>query len=151
MSSAGAAPERVLHAEPEEQSGLAEVLSLLDRLESRGERKTRLVGPDGDAIELPASAFEALRAVVSGMANGQTITLVPHGQELTTQQAADILNVSRPHVIKLLESGEIAHHKVGSHRRVNVEDVLRYRADRAKARRAQLEELTRLSEELGYE
>jgi excisionase family DNA binding protein len=144
------APERVLHADPDEQPELAEVLELLDQLSGNGEPKTRLVGPHGEEIELPAPAFEALKAVVAGMAHGLTMTLIPHGRELTTQQAADLLNVSRPYLIKLLEQGVIPHHKVGTHRRLNIADVLEYRRTRAQERRAALEELTELSEELGY-
>jgi excisionase family DNA binding protein len=86
------------------------------------------------------------------MARGQTITLVPHGSELTTQEAANLLHVSRPHLVKLLDDGVIDHYKVGTHRRVPLDDVLDYRARRASVRRERLDELTRLSEELegGY-
>jgi excisionase family DNA binding protein len=147
---ATAAPERVLHAEPEEQEQLAAVVDLLEHLEYDGAPKTRLLGPAGEGIELPASAFEALRAVAGAMAQGLTITLIPQGEELTTQQAADLLQVSRPHFVKLLEDGVIPHHKVGTHRRVRIDDVLRYRAERAEQRRAALARLTDLSEEIGY-
>jgi excisionase family DNA binding protein len=150
MATTTAPTERVLHAEPEEQPQLAEVLSLLDRLEQSGTSKTRLVGPDGEAIELPAAAFEALREIVGGMAQGLTMTLIPRGQELTTQQAADILRVSRPYLVRLLEKGEIPYHKVGTHRRLNIDDVLDYRVKRAAKRRRALSELTELSEEVGY-
>jgi excisionase family DNA binding protein len=150
MATTSAPPRRVLHAEPEERPRLAEVLNLLDRLEQSGTPKTRLVGPDGETIELPAAAFKALREVVGAMAQGLTMTLIPRGQELTTQQAADILRVSRPYLVQLLEKGEIPYHKVGTHRRLNSEDVLNYRAKRAEKRRQKLAELTELSEEVGY-
>ncbi len=86
------------------------------------------------------------------MARDQAVTVVPVDKHLTTQQAADVLNVSRPYLIKLLDEGIIDHYKVGSHRRVRIEDVLAYREARAGRRRQQLDELTRLSEELegGY-
>jgi excisionase family DNA binding protein len=81
------------------------------------------------------------------MARGQTMTLVPHGKELTTQEAADLLHVSRPHLVQLLQDGTIPYYKVGTHRRVRIQDALDYRAKRAVARRQKLDELTELSEE----
>jgi excisionase family DNA binding protein len=80
------------------------------------------------------------------------MTLVPHGKELTTREAADLLHVSRPHLVKLLQDGTIPYYNVGTHRRVRIEDALDYRAQRAVTRRQKLDELTELSEELegGY-
>lgn len=111
-----------------------------------------VVGPDGSPIELPASALEALRMVVDAMSHGQAVTLIPHAKELTSQEAAEILHVSRPHLIKLLDQGELPFHRVGTHRRIKIEDALAYRERRDAERRAALAELTRLSEELpgGY-
>ena len=87
------------------------------------------------------------------MADGRSITLVPHDKELTTQEAADILHVSRPHLIKLLDRGDLPFHRVGTHRRIRIEDVLTYRDRRDAERSAALDELTKLSEELpgGYQ
>jgi excisionase family DNA binding protein len=81
-----------------------------------------------------------------------TVTLIPHDKELTTKEAADILNVSRPFLVKLLDRRDIPYHRVGTHRRLNVEDVLAYRDLRAARRREKLRELTELSEQLkgGY-
>jgi excisionase family DNA binding protein len=143
-------PERLLHAEPDERAPMAALARVLETV-ARDSARTRLLGPRGEQIELPASAFEALKAVVDTMAKGQTITLIPHHQELTTQQAADLLHISRPSLIKLLEAGELPYRKVGTHRRINIDDALRYRARRAEQRRRELDELTRLSEELGYQ
>lgn len=114
--------------------------------------EARLVGPDGEMIGIPASAFNALRLAVEAMSQGQTIVLTPQESQLTTQQAADLLHVSRPHLIKLLEGGEIPFHRVGTHRRVRLEDILAYRITRAQHRRKKLDELTRLSEDFdgGY-
>jgi excisionase family DNA binding protein len=111
-----------------------------------------LMGPDGEHVELPDSAFRALLFVVRGMAAGRTITLMPSDQRLTTNQAAELLHVSRPHLIKLLEEGKLPYEKVGSHRRLGLEDVLAYRRARARERETQLRELTQLSQELegGY-
>lgn len=141
-------PDNLLRAAPGDSGALEALLRQIDEI-VHAHRTARLVGPDGEAIEIPASALHALKLVVEGMARGQTITLVPHGKELTTQQAADLLHVSRPHLVKLLDDHVIDHYKVGTHRRVRIEDVLDYRERRAGVRRERLDELTRLSEELG--
>lgn len=145
-------PDNLLRATPAESDALEALRQQIDEI-FRAHRAAKLVGPEGETMEIPASAFHALMLVVQGMARGQTMTLVPHGRELTTQEAADLLHVSRPHLVKLLDEGAIDHYKVGSHRRVRIEDVLAYREARAGRRREQLDELTRLSEELegGYQ
>ena len=148
-----AVPEHVLSPDPTEQDELAELREQLARIAARrGQAVARLVSPDGIAVEIPASAFAALQAIVRDMAQGLTITLIPHDKELTTKEAADILNMSRPFLVKLLDRGDIPYHRVGTHRRLNVEDVLAYRELRAKRRREKLRELTELSEQLegGY-
>lgn len=111
-----------------------------------------VVGADGNHIELPASALEALRKVLEAMSRGDSVTVIPHDKQLTSQEAAEILSVSRPHLIKLLDRGELPFHRVGTHRRIKIEDALAYRERRDAERRAALAELTRLSEELpgGY-
>jgi excisionase family DNA binding protein len=144
-------PDNLLRSTPDEGQAIEALRGQIEDL-VREHSIARLVGPDGESMEIPASAFHALKLIVEGMARGQTMTLVPHGSELTTQEAADLLHVSRPHLVKLLDEGTIPHHKVGTHRRVLIEDVLEYRQRRAGTRREKLDELTRLSEELegGY-
>ena len=85
-------------------------------------------------------------------AQGHAITIMPTHAELTTQQAADMLNVSRPHLIKLLESEEIAFTKVGSHRRIRLQDVIDYKNKRLARSRELLAELAQQAQEddLGY-
>jgi excisionase family DNA binding protein len=114
--------------------------------------EARLLGPDGEMIGIPASAFHALRLVVDAMSRGQTVVLAPQAEELTSQQAADLLRVSRPHLVKLLDEEEIPFHRVGTHRRIRLEDVLAYRSTRSQNRHEKLDELTRLSEDFegGY-
>ncbi len=145
-------PDHVLTPDPSEQDELVELRELLRRIAARERPVARLVAPDGSEVEIPASAFAALQAVVRDMAQGLTITLIPHDKELTTKEAADILNISRPFLVKLLDRGEIPYHRVGTHRRLNVEDVLGYRELRAARRREKLRELTELSEQVesGY-
>lgn len=144
-------PDNLLRANPEDGEALETLRRQIDEI-FREHLTARLVGANGETVEIPASAFHALQRVVQGMARGQTMTLVPHGKELTTQEAADLLHVSRPHLVKLLDEGTIPHHKVGTHRRVRIEDALNYRERRAATRREKLDELTRLSEYLagGY-
>jgi excisionase family DNA binding protein len=147
-----AIPGHVLSPDPSEQDELVELREQFTRIAAQRVPTARLVGPDGSEVEIPASAFAALQAVVCDMAQGLTITLIPHDRELTTKEAADILGVSRPFLVKLLDRGEIPSHRVGTHRRLNVEDVLAYREQRAARRREQLRKLTELSEQVegGY-
>jgi excisionase family DNA binding protein len=141
--------ESLVHAEPDETTDL-EVLR--DRIEDiyRREGKALLIGPDVDEapVEVPASAFDALKFVVEAMAEGQTIVLMPHGRVLTTQEAADLLHVSRPHVVKLCDEGKLPYERVGNRRRITIDDVLAFREARAQERREHLRELTRLSQQM---
>lgn len=78
-------------------------------------------------VELPTSALHLLADILAALAEGNAVKVVPVHAELTTQEAADLLNVSRPHMIKLLESGEISYHKTGKHRRVRFADLMNYK------------------------
>jgi excisionase family DNA binding protein len=90
-----------------------------------------------------------LTHILTEMAEGNAVTMIPIHAEMTTQEAADFLNVSRPHLISLLEKREIPFHKVGTHRRVRFQDVQDYK-DRLTANRSQaLDDLARVSQELG--
>lgn len=86
------------------------------------------------------------------MADGKSITLVPSGTEVTTQQAADMLNVSRPHVVKLLGEGKIPFKKIGAHRRIMLDDVIAYDNQQKASRKQQLDFLSKQAQELnmGY-
>ena len=102
-----------------------------------------------ESIVLPAGAVALLKDILQAMAAGQGITLIPQHAELTTVEAANILNVSRPYLIKLLEAGEIPFHKVGRHRRVFMDDLMKYMEESDKKSRVAMGELVTLSEELG--
>ena len=106
-----------------------------------------------EPIELPAAAVALLMDVLEAMAAGRGITIIPQNAELTTVQAAEVLNVSRPFLIKPLEQEEIPHRKVGRHRRVLMEDVMNYKAIIDAEREAVLDRLTAEAQEqgMGYE
>lgn len=106
-------------------------------------------GNEGEAIELPRAVAQVLSQVVHQMARNRAVFLTGLGPILTTQEAADILGVSRPYLIKLLEEGEIPFTTVGTHRRVHIQDVLQYKARRKKERKEGLRELAEISQELG--
>nr|NNM89421.1 helix-turn-helix domain-containing protein [Bacilli bacterium] len=99
--------------------------------------------------ELPHTLFRLLVDVANQLAKGNSVAIIHYEEELTTQQAADLLRVSRPYLIKLLENGQIRYHKVGSHRRIRMRDLMDYKNSRDSLRRANLNEMVRVSEALG--
>lgn len=102
-----------------------------------------------EPLVLPAGAVALLKDILEAMAAGHSMTLIPHHAELTTMEAADMLNVSRPYLIKLLEANEIPYHRVGRHRRIRMEDVMDYKERIDRAREAILDQMVAESEELG--
>jgi excisionase family DNA binding protein len=119
----------------------------LDALLSRG--NAALVSATGERIELPNTVYKILRKVVTLMAHGQAVTLVPDNQAVTTQRAADLLGMSRPFFVKLLETGAMAYHRIGNQRRVYLRDVLAYAQKRDEGRQAALDRLSRAAVEAG--
>jgi excisionase family DNA binding protein len=128
-------------------------LKLLDEIFSRSavqvKRRPKLQDAEGNSIDLPDELFEVLRKVVHILKKGDMVSIVPVHHELTTQQAAEILNVSRPHLISLLEAGALRFTKTGKHRRIRTGDLFEYKNARDQERRSQLAELTRAAEEAG--
>jgi excisionase family DNA binding protein len=110
------------------------------------------VGNTNDEIELPEGAVRLLVDILVNMAEGNAVTLIPVHAELTTQQAADFLGISRPFLIRLLEEGVIPYHKVGTHRRVCFEDVRDYKKRMLEERESALEALAAEAQSLdmGY-
>ena len=103
-------------------------------------------------IQLPPGAVALLMNILEAMAAGRGITIIPENAELTTVQAAEVPNVSRPFLIKLLEDNVIPHRKVGKHRRVRMEDVMAYKENIDRKREAVLDQLVAQAQELdmGY-
>lgn len=127
----------------------ADSIRKLEHILSLQGSSAKLVGANGDAITIPESVYQVLRQVVHAMALGQAISIAPQEQEMTTQQAAEILNVSRPYLIKLLEQEAIPYIKVGSHRRVRYEDLIIYKQQRDAKRSNCLDELIQESQDMG--
>jgi excisionase family DNA binding protein len=124
---------------------------LATRLEKGGPMQLRILDDEspGGTIKLPAAAVALLVRILEEMARGNAVTLIPVHAELTTQEAADMLNVSRPSLIQLLEEGKIEYRKVGTHRRVRFEALMKYKRRADANRRAVLEELAAYDQELG--
>lgn len=110
------------------------------------------IADSGEVITIPTRAFKILRAVLENMAEGNSIAIIPSNSELTTQEAANILNISRPHLVKLLEGGKIPFSKVGSHRRIELKDIVAYENKISKQRRIRLNKLAKQAQKLnlGY-
>ncbi len=127
-------------------AAIAEVEAFLAR---QGGQPARLVGVNDEAIALPQAVYRLLSVVVHQLALDNAVAIMPGNQQLTTQQAAGLLNISRPFLIQLLERGELPYVRVGTHRRLNVDAVLAYRQRRAAAEEAALDDLACDGLELG--
>lgn len=132
-------------SDPAERLELDELAALL----TRGSGDAAMVAPDGTLVHLPSAVYEVLSQVIVAMRAGRAITIAPLAQRLTTQEAADLLGVSRPTLIKLLDDGKIPFELPGRHRRIRLDDLLAYRDRRRKERSDTLDELVRQTEALG--
>jgi excisionase family DNA binding protein len=109
----------------------AEVVDFLSALRERGRQsadpRPRLTGPDGRSVELPDSMFQVLLQVAAAMKAGLAVTVAPHHLTLSTQEAADLLRISRTTLVRLLETGVIPFEKPSRHRKVRLDDLIEYR------------------------
>jgi excisionase family DNA binding protein len=124
----------------------------LDRLTAlvNAEERPALIGREGIRIDLPSPIFHLLVDIVSQMQQGRAIVMLPEDETFTTQAAADFLGVSRQFLVNQLEKGEIPHHRVGSHRRVTLKDLLTYQKNRDKTRRETLKVLFHKLKKTGH-
>jgi len=104
------------------------------------------------AFSLPALALRLLNEIVKEMAKGNAVTLIPTNAVLTMQEAADTLNVSRPFLVGLLEAGKISYHRLGSHRRILLQDLMAFKEKTDAARAEAMRQLTEEAQDLdmGY-
>jgi excisionase family DNA binding protein len=116
---------------------------------TQGDGEFRVHLEDGQELVLPSAARTLLVLLLTEMSRGNAVRIIPIHAELTTQEAAEFLNVSRPHVIKLLEKGEIRFHMTGTHRRIKFEDLAEYRQRKENERDEAMRELAEQAQELG--
>lgn len=136
-----------------EGSDLAEVVDFVAALERKGvavpEPHPALVGADGSRLEVPEAVYEALVQVATAMARGQGVTVIPRSALLTTQEAGDLLGISRPTLVRLLEEGQMPYEQRGRHRRIMLADLLAYQREMRRERREALGQMALEGQEAG--
>jgi excisionase family DNA binding protein len=115
---------------------------------SADEPSIRLLGPHREELRIPASMIRGLREMAHALAGDHAVAVVPLEKMLTTQQAADLLNVSRQYLVRLLDDGRIPSSKTGTHRRVRFDDLIAYKQRRDAERRRELDLLAEMSQEI---
>lgn len=127
----------------------SELTRLARDLTAAGRARARLIGPDGSEIALPEELYSVLRDVVEALSQGLAISIAPHNTLLTTQEAADLLGISRPTLVRLLTEGEIPYSMRGRHRRVLLSDLLDYKKRSHRERERILDAMVSEGEESG--
>lgn len=125
----------------------AQTLRQIEEFLLTNQSQAALKSPDGKETPIPAEIFRALEQVANALANGNGVTVAPYGMRLTSQEAADFLGISRPTLVKLLDSGVIPHEKQGRHRRVTLRDLVTYQDQSRVERRSALEDLARSTQD----
>jgi excisionase family DNA binding protein len=123
------------------------LVSIIERLDS--EQPQIEIEETSDKIKIPLSALKLLGDILKAMGQGKLISIVPIASEVTTQAAAEMLGCSRPHLVKLLEDGKIAFTKVGKHRRIKFEDIMKYRNQMKMQQKQNIIDIMNLDEEAG--
>ena len=131
--------------------GADQALRALDHLGTERAVVRSLGAPESSAVELPDEARTLLLRILGHMANGDAVTVVPVAAEVTAQQAAEILGVIRPFLIRLVDDGKLACRLVGTHRRIPLVDLLAFKQANRAERRAIAAELTAEAQELGFD
>jgi excisionase family DNA binding protein len=162
MSYVGAASSPRVVAEEQQKEAHVAYEALLGVVQSARELRRSvitifLVAQDDEEIAkegsaaVPLPALEAMLDVLKHLADGAAVQVIHVDQELTTQEAAELLNVSRPFLVRLLDEGKLAYRKVGSRRRLRLEEVLAFKAQHAEYRRQVLDSMTAQAQELDLE
>lgn len=137
------------HEQKIAKEAMSEIQKLQRQLKKRKAATTIVtVGKNGTAMSVPTEVLSHLYAIIGNVAEGKSITILSSDELISTQQAADILDFSRPHVVKLLEEGKIPYQKVGTHRRIKLSDVIAYEKKFKKAQKRALDWMTRQAQEL---
>jgi excisionase family DNA binding protein len=135
--------EEAISIQPQDAANLREV----GRVLRHGPAK--LVGPKGEQAILPQPLYDLLKDIVKSLADGRSLVIMPEERQLTTQQAGELLGMSRPYLIRLLDAGEMPYNLVGKHRRIALRDVLAYAKRRSEARKSVLDKMARDAYEAG--
>lgn len=141
--------DKLVAASPDEVSKIKTLSDALSSNAGAGGIRYFLSDSTGKQLELPKSIFGLLAVAAQEMAQGHSVVIAHYDHELTTQEAADLMQVSRPYLIQLLEKGHIPFRLVGTHRRIRMGELLAYKKHRDNRRREGLQELQRVSDALG--
>jgi excisionase family DNA binding protein len=134
----------------EQKMAMASYNALNSVIEQLTSEKTEIeIEETNEKIVIPSKALKMLGLILKAMSQGKTVSIVPMAAEVTTQKAAEILGCSRPHFIKLLEEGKISYSKIGKHRRIKFEDVLKYKNQMKQDQKNLLIEIMNNDEDLG--
>jgi excisionase family DNA binding protein len=129
------------------QKSYSPLLSAIDQLKT--DQAEIEIEETGEKIKLPVKALKLLGEILKSMSEGRPVSIVPIATEVTTQTAAELLGCSRPYLVKLLEEGKIEYTKVGKHRRIKYEDVIRYKQEMKEEQKKHLIDIMNADEELG--
>jgi len=129
--------DKAITIPPLEAANLRDVSRVLRR------GPAKLIGPRGERATLPKPLYNLLKDIVKNLADGRSLVLMPEERQLTTQEAGNLLGMSRPYVIRLLDAGEMPYLLVGKHRRISLRDVLAFAKRRSEARRSALDKMAR--------
>ncbi len=134
----------------EQKMAMASYDALNSVIEQLTSEKTEIeIEETKDKIVIPSKALKMLGTILKAMSQGKTVSIVPMATEVTTQKAAEILGCSRPHFIKLLEEGKINYAKIGKHRRIKFEDVLKFKNQMKQEQKNHLIEIMNNDDEIG--
>lgn len=145
------APEQIRKPSKLDQKVASESYNALASVigQIRSEQAEIEIEETNDKIKIPLSALKLLGDILKAMAQGKLISIVPVATEMTTQAAAEIIGCSRPHLVKLLEEGKIPFTKVGKHRRIKFDDIIKYRKQMKDQQKQNIIDIMNLDEETG--